>query len=154
MTVEPAGIDDLEAVGRLYEELYSCLAALQPEFFRRARQSAEFLRGMIEKDGGDILAARGPSGEVVGIAVVQTAPTPAYPCFLPRRYTCLMDLVVTEACRGQGVGRALLEEAERWARDRGSEFVELGVLGENLPAIGLYESLGFRESRKVMQKDL
>ncbi len=154
MRIEPANIGDLETVGRLYEELYARMAALQPENFRPSSQSPDFLRAMLDSPEGDILVAREPSGEVLGFALVRCQNTPEYPCFRPRRYTCLMDLVVTESRRGQGVGKALLDAVEHWARDRGSEFIELGVLSENLPAIGLYESRGFQERRKVMERNL
>lgn len=154
MTITPAGLRDLPAIGRLYEELYECMAALQPDNFRPGKQSETFIRSTIEDEKGDVLVARDLAGEVVGFALVHCQNTPEYPSFVPRRYTHLLDIVVTKACRGQGVGKALLAEVERWAREKSSEFVELGVLSENLPAIKAYESYGFMERRKVMELKL
>lgn len=154
MRMEAAGWEDIPAISRLYEELYACVADLQPEIFRPARQSGEFIRSMIDSGDGDFLVARGAGGEAQGFALVRRMETPEYPCFILRRYTQLMDLVVAEPCRGQGVGRALLDQVERWARERGSQFVELGVLSENLPAIRAYTAKGFVERRKIMELDL
>lgn len=154
MKIETAGLEDIPAIGRLYEELYACMAALQPDNFRPAQQSGEFIRSMIDSEDGDILVAREAGGEAIGFALVRRLDTPVYPSFIPRGYTQLMDLVVRETCRGQGVGTALLDGVERWARDRGSEFVELGVLAENLPAIRAYTAKGFVERRKIMELDL
>ena len=44
----------------------------------------------------------------------------------------------------QGVGRALLTEAIRWAPTAGLSRLELFVMSKNMSAIALYEQLGFR----------
>lgn len=45
---------------------------------------------------------------------------------------------------GRGTGRALGEEALRWARERGFRAVQFNaVVASNAPAVGLYRSLGF-----------
>lgn len=154
MKIEPARPEDVPAIGQLYEELNARMAALQPDNFRPARQSEVFILDMLGGKDSDILAARTPEGQVIGFALVQCKDTPPHPSFIPRRYTYLMDIVVAETCRGKGVGKSLLGAVEQWARERGSEFVELGVLTENLSAIQVYESFGFVERRKVMELDL
>ncbi len=47
--------------------------------------------------------------------------------------------------RGLGLGRVVVAAAVDHARTAGLEVVYLGVRGNNLGAIELYESLGFRE---------
>ncbi|WCB96645.1 acetyltransferase [Baekduia alba] len=57
---------------------------------------------------------------------------------------CLVeDVFVTEAARGNGVARALLDFATLRARERGCRRMELDVNEANTPAIALYESFGF-----------
>jgi len=57
---------------------------------------------------------------------------------------CLLeDLFVTEAARGSGLGRALLEGAIERAREHGCRRVELDVNEGNAAAYALYESFGF-----------
>ncbi len=54
----------------------------------------------------------------------------------------LEDIYVTPACRGQGIGRALLEHLARIAVAEGCPRLEWDVLAWNTPAIGFYESIG------------
>ena len=55
----------------------------------------------------------------------------------------LADLAVAAAHEGQGVGRALLAHAERWAREHGCALLTLAVLPGNTRARALYEAAGF-----------
>lgn len=57
--------------------------------------------------------------------------------------------------RGQGIGRRMLIACLALARNAGMEKVECQVYSDNLAAIGLYESLGFRrEGLKVRGRKL
>jgi ribosomal protein S18 acetylase RimI-like enzyme len=60
----------------------------------------------------------------------------------------LEDLYVTDAARGAGLGRALVEAAIDRATVRGCRRVELDVNESNTQAIGFYESLGFTTEPK------
>jgi GNAT superfamily N-acetyltransferase len=65
----------------------------------------------------------------------------------------LEDLFVREAFRGRGIGRALLSEVARIARQEGSYGVRWEVLSWNESAIKFYKSLGgkfFDEWRQVL----
>ena len=58
---------------------------------------------------------------------------------------CLVeDVFVTEAARGSGLGRAMLEFARERAIERGCRRMELDTNEANAPAIALYEDLGFK----------
>jgi len=65
----------------------------------------------------------------------------------------LEDLFVREAFRGRGIGRALLSEVARIARQEGSFAIRWEVLSWNESAIRFYKSLGgefFDEWRQVL----
>lgn len=57
----------------------------------------------------------------------------------------LHDVMVTSRCRGQGVGRLLMEAATELARSRGCCKVTLEVYRGNTAAAGLYRSCDFRD---------
>jgi ribosomal protein S18 acetylase RimI-like enzyme len=54
-------------------------------------------------------------------------------------------LVVAPEFRSVGIGRRLLVEAETLSREAGKSTAGLHVSGNNLPALKLYESAGYRE---------
>jgi len=61
-------------------------------------------------------------------------------------------LKIEEQERGRGYGRAAMELAEKEARRRGLERLELNVFGDNHAARSLYRSLGYREAAVIMTK--
>jgi ribosomal protein S18 acetylase RimI-like enzyme len=58
----------------------------------------------------------------------------------------LEDVFVVEQARGEGAGRALVEECVERARSRGCGRIQLDTNETNQTALRLYESLGFRNT--------
>jgi ribosomal protein S18 acetylase RimI-like enzyme len=54
------------------------------------------------------------------------------------------DVFVRAEARGSGLGKELVAFAIERARERGCRRLELDTAEENVPALGLYRSLGFR----------
>ncbi len=63
--------------------------------------------------------------------------------FTERPHAHLSVLAVTAEAEGKGVGSALLDRSEAWARERGSDRLTLSALVTNARARGLYEKRGF-----------
>ena len=65
-------------------------------------------------------------------------------------------LVVDEACRSRGVGHALMQRAEQWARERGCRFLRLRSNVIRTGAHAFYENLGYQaiKTQKVFRKTL
>jgi GNAT superfamily N-acetyltransferase len=66
----------------------------------------------------------------------------------------VFDVEITKEHRGRGYGRAAMEAAEEWTRERGGTRVALKVFGPNLTARSLYDSLGYEVLATSMFKDL
>ena len=65
--------------------------------------------------------------------------------FACRRLVNIHDVAVLSSHRGRGVGRLMMEQAERIARERGACKLTLEVLTGNQPARKLYAVLGFAD---------
>jgi GNAT superfamily N-acetyltransferase len=116
----------LAAYEKLSHEVVATEAALAETLFG-ARPAAEVL-----------LAEEG--GRAVGFALFFQN----YSTFLAKSGIYLEDLFVEPACRGRGIGKALLKAVARLAVERGCGRFEWAVLDWNDPAIGFYEGLGAR----------
>lgn len=60
-----------------------------------------------------------------------------------RHHGTLAELYVVPSARGKGLGRALIEGCEAWARGRGHKLLTVGVLAKNPSAIRAYEGAGY-----------
>lgn len=64
-------------------------------------------------------------------------------------FGAIQNLGVTPACRGMGLGAALLAKALRGFRSLGVRRVYLEVTAKNVPAVRLYRSFGFRSFKTI-----
>ena len=67
----------------------------------------------------------------------------------------IMTVATAPAFRGQGVAKALITRAVEFLKEKNLGYLTLEVRPSNLPAVGLYETLGFQEvgRRKRYYKD-
>lgn len=70
------------------------------------------------------------------------------------RHAHVFLLYVLPEHRRKGIGLALMQLAEAWARERGDRQIGLQVFESNLPALTLYRRLGFQTQSLWMVKPL
>ncbi len=112
------------------------LVALENSVFETDRISRRSFLRFINSASADVLVAQAAGGGIAGYALN-----------LYRRTTSvarLYSIATTEAARGTGLGRALIEAAEDAARRHGELFMRLEVRPDNQPAIALYEKRGYK----------
>jgi RimJ/RimL family protein N-acetyltransferase len=76
-------------------------------------------------------------GELVGRLSLMRDPHPS------SKHVADLGLMVAAAHRREGIGSLLMGEAEAWARGARIRKLELHVFPHNIPAIALYEKLGY-----------
>lgn len=135
--------EDFPAWRALMQQVHDLHVANRPDCYRPcAPFTRERLNELTADPSVEALAAE-IDGSVAGLAVlVMRAPT-ANPVMQPRRVAFLDDLCVDAQYRRQGVGTALLKEAQRRAAARGADSLELMAWGFNEAAIRFYEHAGF-----------
>jgi len=103
--------------------------------------------------GGKVFVAE-VDCRVAGFVCVWARVHPTEPDEPPTEYGYISDLVVLAPFRQRGLGRALLEWAEGYAREQQATLLRIGVLAQNVRAKRLYLNLGFSERRIELSKDL
>ena len=104
--------------------------------WRTASDERRYLRALRRHPHAAVLVAETPGG-IVGRLSVARDPHPA------SEHVADLGLMVAHDHRGRGIGRALMEAAEAWARSAGVRKIELHVFPHNEAAIALYERLGY-----------
>lgn len=90
------------------------------------------------------IAAKDEDGEVIALALMGR-----------RGWTSrLAAMGVTGAAQERGVGRAVVEEMLRAARERGDRYVELEVIRTNPRGVRLYQGAGFRAVQALLGFEL
>ena len=64
-------------------------------------------------------------------------------------HRCSIGLGVRKDYHGLGLGTLLVDHAIDFAKESGYTSIELGVLADNIPALGLYKKMGFVEWGKL-----
>lgn len=72
----------------------------------------------------------------------------------PFDYAYVSELVIAKSARGQGIGKALLQDAEYLARAAGAKWLRVNVLAKNTVARDVYSRYGFEEHLINMEKPL
>ena len=93
-------------------------------------------------------------GKPVGWAFAHDIPGHLFVVAPERRHGSIAELFVVPEARGKGLGRALIEGCEAWARGRGHQLLTLGVLARNARAIRAYEGAGFTPYTLILRRYL
>jgi RimJ/RimL family protein N-acetyltransferase len=107
------------------------------EDWRSAADERRYLRALRRYEHAAVFVAEAEDGEIVGRLSLARDQHPA------SSHVADLGLMVAAAHRRRGIGSALLEEAARWARERGVTKLELHVFPHNEAALALYERFGF-----------
>jgi ribosomal protein S18 acetylase RimI-like enzyme len=105
------------------------------------------LRAMLELPQYAIFVAEDRGGQAVGLLTASQRWTlwHAGPCAL------IEELVVDEAARRQGIGRALIQAALDWAKVQGCSEVEVSTEPDNAHAQAFYRRLGFESEALLLE---
>lgn len=140
MIIRDATPTDIPELSALLDALFSIEQDFQPNGERQMRGMHLLLQA---PDCAAIKIACDDDGHVIGMVSAQLVISTAEGA--PSAW--VEDMVIREGCRGQGVGRALLDSLMAWAASKGATRAQLLVDMDNAPAIGYYDHLGWQPTR-------
>jgi GNAT superfamily N-acetyltransferase len=102
-----------------------------------------------------LLLVAGPTGRALdGFAEAYRRDPPSSPLVPARPFGLLQSLFVEEAARGRGLGRAFVEEVERWLADQGVDEIRTDTWEFEGGPRGFYEALGYRTARRELTRTI
>jgi len=131
-------------------------AAFEPDRRRDPNFAIEHWRELqhrcAEKHGIMLIAEEG--GKAVGWAFAHDEKAEVFVVEPERSHGFLAELFLMPEARGKGLGRALIEGCEAWARGRGHKLLTVGVLAKNPAAIRAYEVARYAPYIAIMRRYL
>ena len=94
-----------------------------------------------------VFIAEDEQGERFGFATVSQSTH-----FTGQRQAYIGELATAETVEARGVGTALVEACEQWAREQGYTLLTLSTGAANERALGFYRHLGFRDEDVTLTK--
>lgn len=144
MTIRTATAGDAALLVRLNREVQDLHVAAEPDLYATpdAADVEAWFRAQLGSPDVRILVAE--TGEAAGYAVVRIIDWAGHVFARPRRIALVDQIAVGAAHRRHGVGRALMEAAERLAGDQACSEIQLDVRAFNGDALAFYQALGYR----------
>jgi RimJ/RimL family protein N-acetyltransferase len=105
--------------------------------WRSVSEERRYLKAISKHSYAAVLVAE-LEGRIVGRLSIGREGHPA------SEHVADVGVMVADGYRRRGIGRALMESAEAWARSVGVRKIELHVFPHNESALALYERLGYR----------
>jgi len=147
---------DYAGLGQVFEETDELHRHALPHVFRKPEQPAwrETFFAKIMRDANAALLVAEKEGDIIGFVHVFIGESPAIPIIIPRRHAVVENLAVVKRFRRFGIGTALMERAQRWAKSQNATQVDLHVWEFNTGAIAFYQKLGYTMASHRMWKSL
>lgn len=127
MTMRPATVDDAEAIAALVNRAYE----VERFFVEGDRVTPAAVRQDLTT--GEILLVTGSDGAVRACVYVRITGSRGY----------FGMLAVDPAEQGRGLGRALIEDVEAYARARGASVMAISVVHVRTELLAFYRRLGY-----------
>jgi GNAT superfamily N-acetyltransferase len=148
---------DIEALLALHIDLHEFHVQGLPDWMRipevyQRDESRAWLKDLIQREDAAIFVAEA-SGTMIGLVDITLEET-ANPVFVSRRYGYVQGLVVLEPFRKQGLGKQLLEAAQRWAVGHGTVEILLDMWEFPAAPLHFYEAMGFHTIKRRLVKAL
>ncbi|MDU9402749.1 GNAT family N-acetyltransferase [Pseudomonas sp. zfem004] len=135
ITLRQAVVEDADAIATLVSEAYG------PYIARIGREPAPMLDDYQQVVREDDVFVATLASRIVGLLVMRRK----------GRELLLVNVAVLPACKGQGIGRTLMDLCEAHARAAGCEAIRLYTHERMTENIAIYARLGYHETHRAAQ---
>jgi ribosomal protein S18 acetylase RimI-like enzyme len=147
LKIKKATLKDIINLQKLYRQVDLLHYQALPEIFNSAgkfERTSSWFETRFEDDTHCILVAE-YKGEILGLVEIQIRQT-NHPLLKLRTYGHIRDIIVDQAWRKQGIGKSLMQNAHKWAKQQGASSVEVIAFSFNVEALSFYRNLGYLDS--------
>ena len=156
MTIRKAAKKDIPKIMDLLMQIHDLHAEARPDIFVPGipKYSPEEVEAIMAKESSPIFVAADEKDEVLGYAFCIVKSNEGGVSLTDIKTMFIDDLCVDEKCRGQGIGKELVDYVAKVAKEYGCYNLTLNVWNLNDNAIRFYEKCGMKPMKTVMEKKI
>ncbi|KAA0010591.1 MAG: GNAT family N-acetyltransferase [Thermoplasmata archaeon] len=139
MDIRRAREKDIGEFIKIYKSAYKRIGKYS---YKKEKMIKWYYRWLLRRDENGVFIA-----EVNGKAVGFIACDANWQSFFDEKVGEIHEVAVMEEYKNRGIGKKLMEEAEKYLKEKGHKTIELWV-GEENPAKRFYEKLGYEAKDK------
>lgn len=141
---------------RLLEQIAAHHQKGRPDIFKSdvKKYSEKELKEILKDANKPVFIAEDEEGHVVGYVFCIRIQYRSHAVFRDAEVLYLDDVCVDEQCRGQAIGKKLMDAVKNYALEIGVQRLELNVWQFNQGAVHFYENCGFSTQRTHMELSL
>lgn len=148
--LELATLNDREVVNTMAREVHAMHVQWRPDIYEMVEElypQERFLEAIRSRS----LYVAKIDGISVGYVSLKIRDYD-WPGVVKRKVMVIDEICVEETARGQGIGKAIMEDVHALAKAFRCTDLQLGVYPQNDPAVGFYQKCGFTIRSIDMQK--
>ena len=148
--LQSARDSDREAVNAMALQVHAMHAAWRPDIYEMVEELYPLERFQEAVKERQLYVAK-VGGVVVGYVLLKLR-NYDWPGMIRRKVMLVDEICVEEAYRGQGIGKAMMEDVHALAKAFGCTDLQLGVYPQNDGAVAFYQKCGFTIRSIEMQR--
>ena len=141
---------DREAVNEIAKQVHAQHVAWRPDIYEMVEELYPEERFLDAIKARTLYVAK-LADTVVGYTLLKRRACD-WPGLVKRKIMVVEEFGVHESCRGQGIGKEMMEDVHALARAYGCTDLELNVYPQNDDAVGFYQKCGFTIKTIGMQR--
>lgn len=144
--------EDYKNIYKLALQVQNIHFSARPDIFNNGDPFTNELFLNLINDSNYICLVAEENNKILGECFVRIDETSVTPLFKERKILNINDICIDQNYRGKGIGKLLMLEIEKFAKELNAASVELNVWSFNKNAINFYNSLGFKNKSFKMEK--
>jgi ribosomal protein S18 acetylase RimI-like enzyme len=153
MNIRKAEKKDYSEICDLFTELDSLHVNLDPETFKPFEgppRPFEIFNSFLTDENKTFIVAT-IEKKIVGFINGHIMKSSQNPMFVPIEYFYVDNVVVSSNHQNKGIGKILVKEGIKWAKDKNVNKTRLTVYNKNKKAMDFYYHLGFEDISRTME---
>ena len=156
MKIREAKKEDLKQITPILEQISKMHYENRPDIFRNKDMSVieEEAKEIIESNERKMVVAIDNNSKIYGLLIYKIKEVKFHTNLKDYKSLWIEELGVEQNCRKTGIGKMLIDEAEKIAKLLNCKRIELNCWNFNENAINFYEHMGMKVQRKIMDKEI